>query len=348
MRVITFASRSLSACRLRQTVDRGVRCSPRWRSVIRSLHRQQALSETSPAVARFEWPQRCGRGWQRENRRASGCARYHGLGFHGRQHGGRGRREAGGPVRLRIGAPAAGRRVSQPRAGARMQEGALSLMQMAKVSSAVARLRDARLPYISVLCDPTTGGVAASFAMLGDLNIAEPGALIGFAGRRVSGVDSHQPRGKFPTIFSARNFYWRMGCSMRFVPRSQMRPALGRLLNMLHRPAPARRRRTRIKIPPTDRGLSAYVDSTLRAAQAAVGCRDCGADARAGRALVRHDEHRHFSRDQSSRRDGLWSYPGCRRSTWSAASYCSPSALFHHGQPASSISSRGRSRASGC
>src|SRR5690242_19780206 len=62
--------------------------------------------------------------------------------------------------------------------GARMQEGALSLMQMGKVAAAIARLRDARLPYISVLCDPTTGGVAASFAMLGDLNIAEPGALI--------------------------------------------------------------------------------------------------------------------------------------------------------------------------
>src|SRR5262245_39430565 len=69
--------------------------------------------------------------------------------------------------------------------GARMQEGALSLMQMAKISAALARLDDARLPYISVLTDPTTGGVTASFAMLGDINIAEPGALIGFAGPRV-------------------------------------------------------------------------------------------------------------------------------------------------------------------
>ena len=66
--------------------------------------------------------------------------------------------------------------------GARMQEGILSLMQMAKISAALARLAEARLPYISVLTDPTTGGVTASFAMLGDLNIAEPGALIGFAG----------------------------------------------------------------------------------------------------------------------------------------------------------------------
>ena len=69
--------------------------------------------------------------------------------------------------------------------GARMQEGILSLMQMAKISAALARLRRDRLPYISVLTDPTTGGVTASFAMLGDINLAEPGALIGFAGPRV-------------------------------------------------------------------------------------------------------------------------------------------------------------------
>jgi acetyl-CoA carboxylase carboxyl transferase subunit beta len=69
--------------------------------------------------------------------------------------------------------------------GARMQEGVLSLMQMAKISAALARLADAGLPFISILTDPTTGGVTASFAMLGDLNIAEPGALIGFAGPRV-------------------------------------------------------------------------------------------------------------------------------------------------------------------
>jgi acetyl-CoA carboxylase carboxyl transferase beta subunit len=69
--------------------------------------------------------------------------------------------------------------------GARMQEGAISLMQLAKISSALMRLDDAKVPYISVLTDPTTGGVTASFAMLGDLNIAEPGALIGFAGPRV-------------------------------------------------------------------------------------------------------------------------------------------------------------------
>jgi acetyl-CoA carboxylase carboxyl transferase subunit beta len=70
-------------------------------------------------------------------------------------------------------------------AGARMMEGTISLMQLAKVSAALGRLDEVRLPYISVLTDPTTGGVTASFAMLGDLNIAEPGALIGFAGPRV-------------------------------------------------------------------------------------------------------------------------------------------------------------------
>src|SRR5207253_10614613 len=69
--------------------------------------------------------------------------------------------------------------------GARMQEGILSLMQMAKISAALARLADAALPFISVMTDPTTGGVTASYAMLGDLNIAEPKALIGFAGPRV-------------------------------------------------------------------------------------------------------------------------------------------------------------------
>jgi len=124
--------------------------------------------------------------------------------------------------------------------GARMQEGALSLMQMAKVSSAVARLRDARLPYICVLCDPTTGGVAASFAMLGDLNIAEPGTLIGFAGRRVSGVD-RTSREEIPDDFQRAEFLLAHGMLDAIVPRSQMRPALGRLLNMLHRPAPAKK-----------------------------------------------------------------------------------------------------------
>ncbi|MGH7949719.1 MAG: acetyl-CoA carboxylase, carboxyltransferase subunit beta [Candidatus Binataceae bacterium] len=117
--------------------------------------------------------------------------------------------------------------------GARMQEGALSLMQLAKVSSAIARLRDARLPYISVLCDPTTGGVAASFSMLGDLNIAEPGALIGFAGRRVI---EQTTREQLPDDFQRAEFLFAHGMLDKIVHRQQMRPTLGRLLDMLHRP----------------------------------------------------------------------------------------------------------------
>jgi acetyl-CoA carboxylase carboxyl transferase subunit beta len=117
--------------------------------------------------------------------------------------------------------------------GARMQEGALSLMQMAKVSSAIARLRDARIPYISVLCDPTTGGVAASFAMLGDLNISEPGALIGFAGRRVIEQTSNAP---LPADFQRSEFLLAHGMLDAIVSRHQMRFTLARLLAMLTRP----------------------------------------------------------------------------------------------------------------
>jgi acetyl-CoA carboxylase carboxyl transferase subunit beta len=128
--------------------------------------------------------------------------------------------------------------------GARMQEGALSLMQMAKVASAIARLRDARLPYISVMCDPTTGGVAASFAMLGDLNLAEPGALIGFAGRRVIEQAAGQ---QLPEDFQRAEFLLAHGMLDAIVPRSQMRFTLGRLLSMLApvRASRAQSRRTR-------------------------------------------------------------------------------------------------------
>ena len=124
--------------------------------------------------------------------------------------------------------------------GARMQEGALSLMQMAKVSAAVARLRDARLPYISVMCDPTTGGVAASFAMLGDLNLAEPGALIGFAGRRVIEQTINQ---QLPDDFQRSEFLLAHGMLDAIVPRHQMRFTLGRLLAMLARPRSKRARK---------------------------------------------------------------------------------------------------------
>jgi acetyl-CoA carboxylase carboxyl transferase subunit beta len=114
--------------------------------------------------------------------------------------------------------------------GARMQEGVLSLMQMAKVAGAIGRLRDAHLPYLAVLCDPTTGGVAASFAMLGDLDLAEPGALIGFAGRRVIEQTTNQV---LPEGFQSAEFLLVHGMLDAIVPRSQMRATLARLLGML-------------------------------------------------------------------------------------------------------------------
>src|SRR3984893_4967431 len=117
--------------------------------------------------------------------------------------------------------------------GARMQEGVLSLMQMAKVSSAIARLRDARIPYISVLGDPTTGGVAASFASLGDVNLAEPGAVIGFAGRRVIEQTTNQ---QLPDNFQTAEFLMAHGMLDAIVPRHRMRATLGQLLDILRPP----------------------------------------------------------------------------------------------------------------
>jgi acetyl-CoA carboxylase carboxyl transferase subunit beta len=114
--------------------------------------------------------------------------------------------------------------------GARMQEGTLSLMQMAKVAAALTRLRDARIPYISVLCDPTTGGVAASFASLGDLNLAEPGAVIGFAGRRVIEQTTNQ---QLPEGFQSAEFLLRHGMLDAIVSRHRMRATLAQLLAML-------------------------------------------------------------------------------------------------------------------
>jgi acetyl-CoA carboxylase carboxyl transferase subunit beta len=111
--------------------------------------------------------------------------------------------------------------------GARMQEGALSLMQMAKISSALARLDRERLPYISVLTDPTTGGVTASFAMLGDLNIAEPGALIGFAGPRVIEQTIRQ---KLPEGFQRSEFLLEHGMLDAIVHRKDMKGFLARSL----------------------------------------------------------------------------------------------------------------------
>jgi acetyl-CoA carboxylase carboxyl transferase subunit beta len=104
--------------------------------------------------------------------------------------------------------------------GARMQEGAVSLMQMAKISSALMRLDEARVPYISLLTDPTTGGVTASLAMLGDLNIAEPGALIGFAGPRVIEQTIRQ---KLPEGFQRSEFLLKHGMLDAVVPRAELR-----------------------------------------------------------------------------------------------------------------------------
>ncbi len=111
--------------------------------------------------------------------------------------------------------------------GARMQEGVLSLMQMAKVSAALARLHAARLPYLSVLTDPTTGGVTASFAMLGDLNIAEPGALIGFAGPRVIEQTLRQ---SLPEGFQRSEFLLEHGFLDLVVPRAELKATLARCL----------------------------------------------------------------------------------------------------------------------
>ncbi|MCC7237259.1 MAG: acetyl-CoA carboxylase carboxyltransferase subunit beta [Bryobacterales bacterium] len=104
--------------------------------------------------------------------------------------------------------------------GARMQEGAVSLMQLAKISAALMRLDEERIPFISVLTDPTTGGVTASFAMLGDLNIAEPGALIGFAGPRVIEQTIRQ---KLPDGFQRSEFLLKHGFLDAVVPRSELK-----------------------------------------------------------------------------------------------------------------------------
>src|SRR5437773_8541058 len=113
--------------------------------------------------------------------------------------------------------------------GARMMEGALSLMQMAKICGAVARLDRERLPYISVLTDPTTGGVTASFAMLGDLNIAEPKALIGFAGPRVIEQTIRQT---LPDGFQRSEFLLEKGMIDLITPRATMKPTIARFLRI--------------------------------------------------------------------------------------------------------------------
>jgi acetyl-CoA carboxylase carboxyl transferase subunit beta len=118
--------------------------------------------------------------------------------------------------------------------GARMQEGTLSLMQMAKISAALARLHEAGLPFISVLTDPTTGGVTASFAMLGDVILAEPKALIGFAGPRVIEQTIRQ---KLPKGFQRSEFLLEHGMVDMVVDRSEMRDTIIRLLDFMMNPS---------------------------------------------------------------------------------------------------------------
>jgi len=114
--------------------------------------------------------------------------------------------------------------------GARMMEGAYSLMQLAKTSARLARLADAKVPYISILTDPTTGGTTASYAMLGDINIAEPGALIGFAGPRVI----KQTIGKdLPKGFQRSEFLMEKGFVDSVVPRQQMKETVSKLIDVM-------------------------------------------------------------------------------------------------------------------
>ncbi len=149
------------------------------------------------------------------------------IAVHRRQHGLGGGREDRARHRTR---PSSGHMpliIVSASGGARMQEGAVSLMQMAKISAGLMRLDEARLPYISVLTDPTTGGVTASYAMLGDLNIAEPGALIGFAGPRVIEQTIRQ---KLPEGFQRSEFLLKHGMLDAVVPRLEMKPYISRAL----------------------------------------------------------------------------------------------------------------------
>jgi acetyl-CoA carboxylase carboxyl transferase subunit beta len=127
--------------------------------------------------------------------------------------------------------------------GARMQEGLLSLMQMAKTSAAAARLDRSRVPYITVLTDPTTGGVYASYACLGDIILAEPGAIVGFAGKRVGNQDVGV---RLPDNFQTSEFQFEHGMIDRIVPRKDLRAVLSSVLAFFDAPL------TPTKIPGED------------------------------------------------------------------------------------------------
>jgi acetyl-CoA carboxylase carboxyl transferase subunit beta len=122
-----------------------------------------------------------------------------------------------------------------------MQESIISLMQMAKTSAALARLREARLPYVSILTDPTTGGVTASFAMLGDIIMAEPRALIGFAGPRVIEQTIRQ---KLPEGFQRAEYLLEHGMLDLIVARKDMREKLSQVIRMLLDKGPGNERKT--------------------------------------------------------------------------------------------------------
>jgi acetyl-CoA carboxylase carboxyl transferase subunit beta len=126
--------------------------------------------------------------------------------------------------------------------GARMQEGIFSLLQMAKMAAALARLRARGVPFLSVLTDPTTGGVAASIGLRGDVNLAEPGALVGFAGPRVIEQSLQQ---KLPEGFQRAEFLLAHGLIDLIVPREELRATIARLLDLLAGPSRAPRRRRR-------------------------------------------------------------------------------------------------------
>ncbi|HEY6103804.1 MAG TPA: acetyl-CoA carboxylase, carboxyltransferase subunit beta [bacterium] len=142
--------------------------------------------------------------------------------------------------------------------GARMQEGVLSLMQLAKTSAAVGRLHDAGLPYLSIMCDPTTGGVTASFAFLGDVVLAEPGALIGFAGRRVI---EQTIRKKLPDDFQTAEFCLQKGFIDMVVPRAEMRSTLAALLGYFGAPRVEPRPETLAASAPAETGETAATPS---------------------------------------------------------------------------------------
>ncbi|MGC2199882.1 MAG: acetyl-CoA carboxylase, carboxyltransferase subunit beta [Stellaceae bacterium] len=131
--------------------------------------------------------------------------------------------------------------------GARMQEGVLSLMQMPRTIIAADMVKEAGLPYIVVLADPTTGGVSASFAMVGDITIAEPGAVVGFAGARVIEETIHE---KLPDGFQRAEYLLEHGMIDQVVPRVELRATLGQIIGLLRNPRPAAELTTPAQVTP--------------------------------------------------------------------------------------------------